>query len=40
MQISYIGDYLVFGVSLAIFAYTKEPHLTPTYFPYVLASLL
>ena len=40
MQISYTGFYLVFGVSLAILAYTKEPHLMPTYFLYFLTSLL
>ena len=40
MQISYIGDYLVFGVSIAMIAYTKEPCLTPTYFTCFPASLL
>ena len=33
MQISYIGKYLVFGVSPTMIAHTKKQHLTPTYFP-------
>ena len=40
MQICYIDDYSVFSVSTAMIAYTKEQCLTPTYFPYFLASLL
>ena len=40
MQISYIGDCLVFSIRTAMIAYTKEQHLTPTYFPLFLTSLL
>ena len=40
MQFSYIGNYSAFSVSTAMIAYTKEQHLTPTYFPYFLTSLL
>ena len=40
MQTLHIGNYLVFSVSTATVAYTKEQCLTPTYFPYFLTSLL
>ena len=40
MQISYIGDYLVFSVSTAMITNTKEQCSTPTYFPYFFTSLL
>ena len=40
MQILYVGNYSVFGVSTAMIAHTKDQHLTPTYFPYFLISLL
>ena len=39
-QILYTVKYSVFGVSTAMIAYTKEQHLTPTYCPYFLTSLL
>ena len=40
IQILYIGKYSVFGVNPAMIAHTKKQHLTPTYFPYFLTSLL
>ena len=40
MQILYMVEYLVFSMSTAMIAHTKEQHSTPTYFPYFLTSLL